>query len=86
MLEVGTMVCQAEIVAFALRSDELPRFNRMVAEYGRGSRSDFLRLAMDVMESQELPNADQVYDDDPTQLAAEAVGSIREGDGPGTLS
>jgi hypothetical protein len=37
---------------------------------------------MDVLESQELPNAGQAYDDDSAQLAAEAVGSVREGTAP----
>lgn len=40
----------ARTVGFSIRDEDAPRLQRLTEEFGSGSRSDFLRQAMDVME------------------------------------
>jgi Arc/MetJ-type ribon-helix-helix transcriptional regulator len=41
-------------VTLSLNPDDRERFERLVARYGRGNRSEFLRAAMDRMETAEI--------------------------------
>ena len=40
-------------VAFSVSEADLPRLDRLVSRYGRGNRSEFLRVAMDKVEASE---------------------------------
>lgn len=47
------MARSATSVAFSVSEADLPRLERLVAAYGRGNRSELLRLMMDRFESAE---------------------------------
>ena len=47
------MARSATSVAFSVKEADLPRLERLVSMYGRGNRSEFLRVLMDRFETAE---------------------------------